>query len=337
MLSAAASLAWLGARRRRRRGRAARRRSSEPVDGPAPMLVPALPRRRAHAAQRRRACAAPSSACAARRDRAEMTQAVLEGVAYAVRDSQRGAGGAGTRDRGGRSGRRRRALGAVGADHRRRARHRRSHHVADSEVGARSAPRGSARLAAPAKIPRACCTRAAPACELRARRASRACARLWRRLSAAGARSIRALEGVLPVNAPAEFLRCAPRPIAYGGPTAQQPARLPLVRPGPHGLGKRWKTICASPSATGTRFVLAGRRPVRRRDLHAALASRRRSDGAGARKADVAFELFRLLACRSSPSTTPTSRPEGATLARSIANLNAHRRRLRAEDGRQPA
>ena len=59
-------------------------------------------------------------------------------------------------------------------------------------------------------------------------------------------------------------------------------------------LGKRMEEHLRFAVCYWHTLLLAGRRSVRRRDLHAARGCTRRSDGRGARmKADVAFEMFR--------------------------------------------
>ena len=97
MLSAAASLAWWAARRRAPTKRELLAEIDAQASDPTPVLVPALSRRRAHAAQRRtRARRLPRPG--RRHDTARsMTRAVLEGVAYAFADAQQALASAGTR------------------------------------------------------------------------------------------------------------------------------------------------------------------------------------------------------------------------------------------------
>ena len=94
ILSASDSLEWLS----RITGRKAAELAAAVgrVEAPSDVDLPALPLRRAHPAQRRGAPAAPSSGLSQSNDARDLTQAVLEGVAYAFADCQRVLKDAGT-------------------------------------------------------------------------------------------------------------------------------------------------------------------------------------------------------------------------------------------------
>ena len=87
MLSAAGSLQWLRARSRRRAVRRARRRGGALGARRRGAALPAVPRRRADAARRPGRTRRLRRASQLRHDRGALVRAVLEGVAYGLRDS----------------------------------------------------------------------------------------------------------------------------------------------------------------------------------------------------------------------------------------------------------
>ena len=164
MLSAAGSLRWLrDALAPACRSTRSSRRPSAGRPGVEGLIVPPLPRRRAHAARRPRRARRVRRASSLRHDRGALARAVLEGVAFGLRDSldllARARRRAGRRPRLGR----RRAQRAVAADRRVGARA-----AARADGGRRG--RGVRRGAARRRRGRACSTSAR-------RRSRRACGR----------------------------------------------------------------------------------------------------------------------------------------------------------------
>ena len=264
ILSATDSLNWLSGDHRQERRRADRR-TRRHAEGADRRHLPALSLGRAHAAQRCRASAAPSPGSAMRSSRAVLTQAVLEGVTFAFRDSLEALQTAGTDADARHRDRRRLALALLAEGDRHRAR------PAGRHPGRRRFRRGLRRR--PARPDRAdrrrsrstVCTAPATA-ETIEPDAALARAPIAARLSGAIARSIPHIRRSF-IMSTGFFGDIKPDQIRR--PRQHQSAGLPLLQP----RRGRARQADGRPSALRRRLLallrLAGRRPVRRPDLRA--------------------------------------------------------------------
>ena len=268
ILSAADSLDWL----------APHHRPQAPPTSPTPSArsrrrrddhLPALPLRRAHAAQRRRRPRRLRRPLASRTTPRDLAQAVMEGVAFAFADCQRVL-------------RRRR--------HRLRPRARRRRRRALRHLARRSSPPCStARSRSP---PTAMSARALGAARLghlrrRGRRPGRGLRRaatimrviepdpaLRAAATASGYARYRALYPAIEGGPTMSDFFKGIEPVPFKGPDSDDPLAFRFYKPDRWCSASAWRTSCARRRLLA-HLRLAGRRPVRRPDLRAALVRRR--------------------------------------------------------------
>ena len=261
-----------------------------------------------------------------------LTHAVLDGVAFAFRDCLEALKAAGTAGRARHRGRRRLALGTVAQDHRDRARH--AGRRAGRRRFRRRLRRGAARphrgdrradftaVCTPPKIAKTIKP------ETKARDAyedayAPLCANLSRHQGD---------HTVMTVS-----IRSTSRSNMKGR-RARNPLAFRWYDPKQQGAGQDDGGASALRRVLLAHAVLAGPRSLRRRDLHAAMASGGDAmDHARTQGRCHVRDASACSACRSSPSTISTSRRKATSLKEFNRNVTRHRRLSSRRRWRRPA